>query len=124
MLRLDVKSDLSDHWEKLVSRLRYQRNVSKKDPKSIKTTIVSQLRSPTELSSGSSTIEDQMLCLIEKASYEYHVHSLILDPTDKIWKSYFSDDELKEIRCHNIMLLPDLTEEMEKIIQCRDLAHN
>lgn len=56
MLRLDVKSDLSDHWEKLVSRLRYQRNVSKKDPKSIKTTIVSQLRSPTELSSGSSTI--------------------------------------------------------------------
>lgn len=45
------------------------------------------------------------------------MHSLILDPTEKIRKSYFSDDELMEIRCHNIKLLPDLTEEMEIFFQ-------
>ncbi|GAA5812824.1 hypothetical protein MFLAVUS_006283 [Mucor flavus] len=146
MSNLDVKSDSSDHWEKLVSQLRYKINAFNKNSKSPKTTIVSPTESPgssstkdqkkidssipikvnytlsrTEkqnwrLSSGT-FVEDQMLRLIEKTLYEHPVHSLILDPTENFWKSYFSDDELMEIRCHNIKLLPNLTEEMKTFFQ-------
>jgi hypothetical protein len=33
---------------------------------------------------------------MKEASYEHPVHSLIMDPRDKIWKNYFTDAELKK----------------------------
>lgn len=62
-------------------------------------------------------VEDQMLLLVKESSYEHPVHSLIMDPTDKVWKNYFTDAELKEILMHDIKQLPDLSEEMEEILQ-------
>ncbi|CEG68934.1 hypothetical protein RMATCC62417_05092 [Rhizopus microsporus] len=62
-------------------------------------------------------VEDQMLLLVKESSYEHLVHSLIMDPTDKVWKNYFTDAELKEILMHDIKQLPDLSEEMEEILQ-------
>ncbi|KAG1465970.1 hypothetical protein G6F56_004782 [Rhizopus delemar] len=62
-------------------------------------------------------VEDQMLCLVKASVYEHPVHSLIIDPRDKIWKDFFTEDELKEIRTYNLKPLPDLSEDMQEILQ-------
>lgn len=62
-------------------------------------------------------VEDQMLLLVKGSSYGHPVHSLIIDPRDKIWKNFFTEDELKEIRTYNIKPLPDLSEEMKENLQ-------
>ncbi|KAI7862386.1 hypothetical protein BDF14DRAFT_1974524 [Spinellus fusiger] len=58
-----------------------------------------------------------MLLLVKESSYEHPVHSLIIDPRDKIWKIFFTEDELKEIRTYNIKPLPDLSEGIKETLQ-------
>jgi hypothetical protein len=66
-------------------------------------------------------VEDQMLLLVKESFYEHPVHSLIIDPRDRIWKNFFTEDELKEIRMYNVKPLPDLSEEMKEILKQYEL---
>ncbi|KAI7898517.1 uncharacterized protein BX663DRAFT_442931 [Cokeromyces recurvatus] len=49
-------------------------------------------------------------------NYEYPVHSLVLDTSDKIWKKYFIDEELLEIKNYNRKKLTDLPMSLQTYI--------
>ncbi|KAI8993530.1 hypothetical protein BDB01DRAFT_331714 [Pilobolus umbonatus] len=60
------------------------------------------------LTSGT-VVEDKMRRLVEDSVYEHPVHSLIMDPHDPIWKSYFTQEELEEIasfKRHSLKSIP------------------
>lgn len=59
-------------------------------------------------------VEDQMLLLIKKSCYEHLAHSLIMDPSDKVWEGFLTKAKLKEIRYTNIKALPKLSKDMKE----------
>ncbi|KAI9255541.1 hypothetical protein BY458DRAFT_416137, partial [Sporodiniella umbellata] len=58
-------------------------------------------------------VDDEMKKLAQNCVYEHPVHSMILEPDDPIWKNYFSEYELLEIKTHCLQALPPLSEAME-----------
>ncbi|CAO3612156.1 unnamed protein product [Mucor hiemalis] len=69
-----------------------------------------------KLSTGK-VVDDQMLSLAKDSVYEHPVHSLILDPNDVIWKQYFTDAELNEIRQFNAPKLPSIPEDFAEYLR-------
>ncbi|CEG67065.1 hypothetical protein RMATCC62417_03540 [Rhizopus microsporus] len=60
-----------------------------------------------KLSTGT-VVEEKMKEYAIDCNYEHPVHSLVLDTSDKIWKNYFSNEELFEIKRYNNKQFRDL----------------
>jgi hypothetical protein len=61
-------------------------------------------------------VDDIMRVCVEESFYEHPVHSLILDPSDLIWKKHFTVSELKEISAVNTRPLDEIPSELQQYI--------
>ncbi|KAI7871851.1 hypothetical protein BDF14DRAFT_916327 [Spinellus fusiger] len=67
------------------------------------------------LSTGT-IVKNKMKEYAISCNYEHPVHSLILDTSDKIWKKYFAEEELLEIKTYNNKGLNDLPPSLQNYI--------
>ncbi|KAL7309982.1 hypothetical protein PS15m_010796 [Mucor circinelloides] len=68
-----------------------------------------------KLSTGA-LVEEQMMKLAISQEYEHLSHSLIMDIRHKCWLSYFSLEEIDEIKCHEAVQLPLLSSNLKSYI--------
>ncbi|CAO3662977.1 unnamed protein product [Rhizopus stolonifer] len=55
--------------------------------------------------------------LVEESVYEHPVHSMILDPDDLIWKSYFTSHEINETKTIHNKPLPVIPTHIEEYLE-------
>ncbi|KAI8138881.1 hypothetical protein BJV82DRAFT_280436 [Fennellomyces sp. T-0311] len=67
------------------------------------------------LSTGT-LVERKMEALALKSLYEHPCHSLILDPDDKTWSEYFTNDEIREIKSFNAPQVAPLPAALEEYL--------
>jgi hypothetical protein len=65
-------------------------------------------------------VEDVIMQAINDGHYEHPCLSFILDLTDPLWVSYFSVEEINEVRAFNSVQLPVLENETQKYIDLYD----
>ncbi|KAI7873498.1 hypothetical protein K492DRAFT_200645 [Lichtheimia hyalospora FSU 10163] len=75
------------------------------------------------LSTGTK-VENKMRELAVKCNYEHPCHSMILDPSDKMWMDIFSGDELKDIRMHKAPEVTALPHDLHEFINTFDDKHD
>lgn len=75
------------------------------------------------LSTGT-VVDDKMKQLVTDSVYEHPVHSMIIDPNDPVWKNYFSDIELHEIKYQEPKSLKQLPQELIEYLDLYDKKWN
>ncbi|SAL98586.1 hypothetical protein [Absidia glauca] len=75
------------------------------------------------LSTGT-VVDDKMKQLVTDSIYEHPVHSMIIDPSDPVWKTYFSDIELHEIKYQEPKSLRQLPQELIEYLELYDKKWN
>ncbi|KAI7880034.1 hypothetical protein K492DRAFT_147628 [Lichtheimia hyalospora FSU 10163] len=64
------------------------------------------------LSTGKA-VEKEMQKFARECEYEHPVHSLILDPTDPCWKTYFTSQELHQIQSYQPVSIPSFPKDLQ-----------
>lgn len=64
------------------------------------------------LSTGKA-VEKEMQKFALECEYEHPVHSLILDPTDPCWKTYFTSQELHQIQSYQAVSIPSFPKDLQ-----------
>ncbi|KAG1474063.1 hypothetical protein G6F56_000588 [Rhizopus delemar] len=77
------------------------------------------------LSTGT-VVEQQMKMFILERNFEYPVHSMVLDVSDKSWLKHFTPEEIQEIKNYQKKVLEDLSSTIEdyvkKLRECQDVT--
>ncbi|CDH59851.1 hypothetical protein RO3G_13306 [Lichtheimia corymbifera JMRC:FSU:9682] len=69
-------------------------------------------------------VELTMARLANTCAYEHPCCSLILDPTDKIWATYFTNEEIKEIRTMNLPAVNTLPSDVQNYVKSYEGMHD